>query len=158
MRRSLPKRSSSGSSKTKTTQDDTSAPADNTSSNKKPRRNSTSSHMSDDTVKKATNAVKKEEFFTPIHGGGRRGDAVVGRRFAKYFNMQCDDEDDFEQLFFGTVTKKITSETKPLHYRVQFDDGDSLDMDIPEIQEGLDLYDEMKSKDKKKGGAKKKRY
>mmetsp|Transcript_46092 Transcript_46092/g.112577 ORF Transcript_46092/g.112577 Transcript_46092/m.112577 type:complete len:664 (-) Transcript_46092:284-2275(-) len=157
---------SSSSSRTKKTQQDAAAPTATTSSKKKPRRNSTSSHMSDDTVKKATKGaakspagtVKKEEFHTPIHGGGRRADAVVGRRFAKYFNMQCDDENDFEKLFFGTVTKKIASETKPLHYRVQFDDGDSLDMDIPEIQEGLDLYDEMKAKDKKKGGAKKKKY
>ena len=72
---------------------------------------------------------------------------LIGKRFAKIFPIDVEGtvRDD---VFFGTV-KYISDDTLKWYF-VCYDDGDSEDLGIKEIIEGIDLYEVHKSNDSKR--------
>ena len=73
----------------------------------------------------------------------RDGDQFVGRRVAKYF---FDDGRSSGELtkFFGTVTRHLRpADDLPEHWRIQYDDGDSEDIDLEELLHAIALEEEQ---------------
>ena len=71
-------------------------------------------------------------------------DPLLRQRFARFFTMISADDPNvtYQELFLGTVTRKIPSlnESEPPRYEVNYDDGDVFTDTVEEIQKGVELY------------------
>ncbi len=63
----------------------------------------------------------------------------INRRIAKYFG---------EGLFYGTIVS-YTTDKRTLYWQIEYEDGDSEEMDYKEVMEQIDLFDSLKSEHSK---------
>ena len=70
----------------------------------------------------------------------------VGQRIAKYFDAPTDENEDNQDIFFGTVAS-YSEEDKLWH--ILYDDFDEEDFDATELKEGVQEYAEHKDEDDK---------
>ena len=82
----------------------------------------------------------------------RDGDQFVGRRVAKYFFDGGRSSGELTK-FFGTVTRYLhpTTDDLPEHWRIQYDDGDSEDMERKELLNAIALEEDHETKKMKTG-------
>ena len=70
----------------------------------------------------------------------------VGQRIAKYFDAPTDENEDNQDIFFGTV-ESYSKEDKLWH--IAYDDNDEEDFDISDLKVGVQEYAEHKDEDDK---------
>jgi hypothetical protein len=98
------------------------------------RRKRTNDSMSNKRRKKQRRIVEDPEVF-------------LGRRIAKLFPIEDpnDSTNMIEQVFFGTI--KYISDEKKIWFYIKYDDGDSEEFSLNEIEKAMELYEEHKHED-----------
>ncbi len=70
----------------------------------------------------------------------------VGQRIAKYFDAPTDDNENNQEIYFGTV-ERYTEEDKLWH--IAYDDGDEEDFDLNDLKVAVHEYAGRKDEDDK---------
>ena len=70
----------------------------------------------------------------------------LGQRIAKYFDAPTDDDEENQELYFGTV-ESYREEDKLWH--IEYDDGDAEDFDFDDLRTAVLEYAQNKDQDEK---------
>jgi hypothetical protein len=102
-------------------------------------------------------AEEEEEIFAGIKRNSleyaavqakKRKTSFIGKRIAKHFEIEDDQGRKVMDLFFGTVKEYVEMDS---WWHVEYDDGDNEDLSDSELHTHIQLYDENKSADPKRG-------